>query len=717
MKNKILSSFIILTAFLLSGCADMSRFFGNGELYVSQKPTITSFNVGQAFDSSGLKIINLDNHNEVTDYSLSPSDGYVFTESDVGDKEIAVTHPTYKSTSFTVEVTNLRQLEISSYPKVDYQVGEAFDIDGLVITCNEEIVTGYHLTINDGYVFNEAGTYSNVVSKQGYGSTRFDIHVAPLKSLVIAQEPDVTTYDQGDTFSSTGLVVTDESSNVITDYTLSINDGDLLKYAGTIKVQVSKVDYQSASFDITVNEASSGTYTYKDLTFYYLNDTHGSFIRQIDGSSYEAGMSYIGKYIKDKVALNPDNSIVLSGGDMFQGGYESNLTRGNYMIDAMNIIGFDAMALGNHEFDWDENAIVNFADRLNCPILSCNTFYSENGLRPDWVSPYTILEKGDVKIGVIGVAEEGMGSHISGSISDSFLFDNPIEYIKDYSNELRLTHNCDIVVAVFHDGGFEGYEGSPTKFEELTLNSTAGEFKYVDAMFFAHDHLRKQGSLNDVPYLEAACNGKNIGELTLNVKGDGVSYIVESSSTNVISAYNTCETSDSQIDALANKEEYRDIVSHADDIVYNFKNSYSSSEFAYVVAQAMYWYVNEHPSSFDNIHVYFSNLNTGGVRASVSSGDFTNRNFIKVFPFDNWLSMQTCTSKNISYMTNSSYYTKYQPTEIVYDGNGHTHSISINFITEQRSYASRIQVNYVNYPITAREALLAYLLSGVDPNL
>ena len=717
MKKKYIPSLLLVGVLFLNGCASFTDFFNrtNDSLYIVSEPNITSFNVGDAFDSEGLSVISLGTREEVYDYTLSPSDGYVFTLSDVGEKTINVTHSQYKGTSFTVSVTNLAALVISSLPQTEYQVGDVFSLDGLVVTSGGEEVTDYSVSYSNGRILDQAGTFKVFVSKTGYASVYFTITVTEAQELRIKTSPTKTTYNRGDAFSSAGLVVEDQNGQIVTGYNVSIEEGDILKYAKSINVEVSKEGYHSTSFTISVNDYHGSDSIEKDLTIYYINDTHGSFIRQVDGSSYEAGMSYIGKYIMDRVNANPNTSLVLSGGDMFQGGYESNLTQGAIMIDAMNIIGFDAMVLGNHEFDWKESTIGSFASGLNCPIISCNTFYLDDS-RPEWVEPYTIVEKGDIRVGIIGADEENIGRSITGSISNSFSFPDPTGIIKEYSDLLRLTYNCDIILAAFHDGGFEGYDGEPTKYSSLTENSLVSGAKYVDAMFFSHDHLRKEGKLNDVPFIESGCNGRNIGELTLNIESDSISYSVENSSTNNVWAYTTCKTSSPLIDALSSKEEYQDIITHADDVVYTFKKSYTQEEFTTVVCMAMYWYVNTNKEDFDNLTFYFANHNVGGVRAAVSAGEFTNRNFIKVFPFDNYLSLQRCTSKHINKLENDSYYGTYKNGDIVYDDSGLTNSISINFITE-KTYAYQYQSSYKNYDCTAREALVAYIKSGVNNTL
>jgi 2',3'-cyclic-nucleotide 2'-phosphodiesterase (5'-nucleotidase family) len=263
----------------------------------------------------------------------------------------------------------------------------------------------------------------------------------------------------------------------------------------------------------------------------------------------------------------------------------------------------------------------------------------------------------------------------------------------------------------------EGYSGSPTNFNAITQIDSKTNEKYVDAMFFGHDHVYKSGFYNQVPYLETSGNAQKLGIMSLKLKADGDNYNVDvtNSTVNNIDAYNTCKTSDPNIDAIANKAEYKELIKSADETLYTFSKSYSKAQFAYVVCQAMLWFVNNNKKDFGNVTYYFASHNTGGVRESVSQGDFTRRDLVKTFPFDNLLSAQVCTSSNISYMESNSYYETYKE-NIVYS-NGVTNAISITYITENSTYGPRCQQSYKNYNHTATDALVAYLLSGVNTSL
>ena len=722
MKNKKLFFLVLLGGFSFSlvGCDVLPT--SNSYLYISHQASKTTFNVGEAFSSKGLTILGMPNAKEISDYVTSPSEGYTFTINDVSsDYQVTVSKNGYKSVSYSISVVNLPALTIVTPGKTNFSYGEVFSFGDLKVVDENNIDVTSELQSNYSIYteLNKEGTFVVELYYAGHFPASYEINVAKEKKLTVTSNPSKTNYTQGEAFNTSGLVVKDENGVVVTDYTLSISNGEILKNSGSnIQVLVEKEGYVSASFTINVRESSTVVDINKTINIYYINDTHGAFIRQDIPDSYfdEGGMAYIGYYIKERKALDEqagDISIVLSGGDMFQGSLESNITHGDIMIDAMNVIGFDAMVLGNHEFDWGESYIRGYADKLNCPILSTNTFYKVGGARPDYLEPFTIVNRGGVKIGIIGSVQENIGTSISGNISDDFEFPNPVDYVMEYSTLLKETYQCDVILSGFHDGGYEARSGetAPTKFSSLTQGG------YVDGIFLAHDHYAKVGKMDDIPFLESACNGEYVGVMSLDIHSDnGFTYTVTDSSVRNINAFTSIYDDEylPEINNLLIK--YQDVIGDPDEVLYYFNNSYSSDDFTVVVCEAMLWYVNYHQDMFDDTKVYMASHNTGGVRANVNRGAFTRRNLFKVFPFDNTLCLQTCTEYNVANQKRSSYYATYSNEEIVYT-EGLTHVISISYIAEYKDAYRYYQQSYVEYEQTAKDALVSYLTSGVNPDL
>lgn len=705
MKNIFRSLFISLTL-VITGC-DFKRY--SNTLIIAQKPYKVVYAKNEAFDPDGLVVVDKDGE-KVEDYDCSLSKGSFLKQ--LGTREVKITKETYKPASFKIEVKGLPKLVVKQMPnKTLYHIGEYFTVDGLIITDdNSEEINDYTLSYRVGDAFTSIGEKEIKVTKEGYFATSFKVVVEKDLELVINHMPNKTNYNLGDAFDSTGLSVGDNKGKTNLKYTLSIQDGDILKYAGTIPVNISVDGYFPISFNIEVKD--NGGHQQKEdqeINIYYINDTHGSFIR--NDSEKEAGMAYISSYMKEKKASETENAIIISGGDMFQGGCESNDTYGNIMTEAMNIAGFDAMVLGNHEFDWGEEKIIANKELMNFPLLSCNTFYEGTTQRPDWVEPFTVIQRGDIKVGLVGYAQTNLGSSIDEEYGGDFSFPNPISYIKEYATTLRLSYNCDLVLAAGHDGGFDD-DGRGSAYEELTNTNSQTNTRYVDGLMFAHDHNRKQGKLNDVPYMESGCNGKGIAHMKFNMKSNGIIYTVDSSEVNVSYSYNLCTTEDREVTSLVDKYKSQ-FLADPDSVLRVLDRTYSQSEFCEAICQSMVWFINSNSSKFDNAHVYVASHNLGGVRVnSVPRGNLTYRDLIKAYPFDNKLCISfKCRENNVlNIFRNSNPYWKLS--DPVYDEQGYTQCATISYVAG-KSYARNQFPNYKKYEgLTAKLAFIRFLQSN-----
>lgn len=600
--------------------------------------------------------------------------------------------------------------------KETYVVGEELDLSGLVVQNQKgEVVDEYLTSIQDGEVLDKVGNISIEISKPSFVSTFLKIRVNEKgKSyLEIDSMPNKLTYNIGDQLNLQGLKVTCEDE-IIEDYTVTINgneyeNGYYLTDSGSLKVFVNKEGYERNFFTILVNDDEHKPTTNKRIYTYYINDTHGAFIRQnTDSNYYELGMSAISSYLIDKKKSNPENTIILSGGDMFQGGIESNHTKGMIFIDAMNHAGFDAMVVGNHDFDWGERALKNFAIYSDFAYISCNIFYSDKVTRPSYLEPYTVIYRDGVKIGIIGGAIEDMGSDISGSISSKFYFPDPEPYVKQYSDYLRNNIHCDLVFALFHDGGF--YGDSYCKFDTLTQISPISGERYVDAFYFAHDHKRKTGNVNGVPYIESACNGRIIGEMSFDLSNNTGFYTVSSYSQSCSYRFDAICTPDDFVDNLLVKYSY--LIPDPDEILTIFSRAYTREEFLIIYCRSLVWYVNNNFDIF-GLSVNFSCANYGGIRASVDAGEFRLRDLEKIIPFDNCLAIQKCTPNNINNMKSSTWVDYYQEGEIKYES-GFTYSVTVSFICESETAMAYFQQSYEEYSyIMSKDVVAEYLKSGV----
>jgi len=248
------------------------------------------------------------------------------------------------------------------------------------------------------------------------------------------------------------------------------------------------------------------------LNIYYLNDTHGAILPAND----QIGLSSIASLTTQE----EDYTLVLSGGDMLQGTALSNYYKGKSMIEVMNAMSFDAMALGNHEFDWGLDTVTNYFNEehesfiADFPLLAANAFHKGTEDIPAGIEPYSIIEKGSLSIGIIGAIGGGLESSIATSMIEDYEFKNPLPYIKEYTAYLRSEEQVDMILVVLH-------ESSDALNNQLAY--LEGDEK-VDGIFNAHAHQVVNTSINNVPVLQSGDNGELVGYIQYQFDGSYDQY-------------------------------------------------------------------------------------------------------------------------------------------------------------------------------------------------
>ena len=215
------------------------------------------------------------------------------------------------------------------------------------------------------------------------------------------------------------------------------------------------------------------------IDFYNFNDLHGKF----DDTSSQPGVDELTTFLYNTEKTD-EHTVFLSSGDMWQGSSESNVTRGNIITDWMNELGFEAMALGNHEFDWGIENIEQNAAIAEFPLLAINIYGSDTNKRVDFCESSVLIERGNCQIGIIGAIGDCYSS-ISGELTGGFYFktgDDLTRLVKEESDALR-EQGADIVVYILHDGAERSSQDTSAYYD--TELSKGG---YIDIVFEGHTH-------------------------------------------------------------------------------------------------------------------------------------------------------------------------------------------------------------------------------------
>lgn len=246
--------------------------------------------------------------------------------------------------------------------------------------------------------------------------------------------------------------------------------------------------------------------------FYCVNDFHGAVVEQRSNKGLEVGIAKYFGYLKQKKAQDPEHTVILSAGDMFQGSLESNSNYGKLIIEAMNNAGFDAMTVGNHEFDYGPLHFNDFVEWADFPLLGGNVMrYDQGPTKTPWneqkIKASTVLNRGDIKIGVVGMIGEGQTTSITSKYVQDMTFVDPSAFAVNEAQRLREEEGCSLVVYALHDSydNCRYYAANPNTF---------------NGVFNGHTHQGEVRLDNKVPFLQGYCNGTSISHFDITLKGD-----------------------------------------------------------------------------------------------------------------------------------------------------------------------------------------------------
>lgn len=203
---------------------------------------------------------------------------------------------------------------------------------------------------------------------------------------------------------------------------------------------------------LTVFMCGTVAFGQKSIVILHTNDTH-SRIEPIPESDRIAGnkggvvrrMNYI-----EQVRKENKNVLLFDAGDFLQGTPYFNLFKGEVETEAMNMMRYDAVTLGNHEFDYGLEALEKVVRRAKFPIISSNYDFSGTPLN-NFIKPYLIFKKDGVKIGVIAINIQPRGLIASGNY-DGMKFLQPERVANELALKLKTTDRCDMVICLSHLG-------------------------------------------------------------------------------------------------------------------------------------------------------------------------------------------------------------------------------------------------------------------------
>jgi 2',3'-cyclic-nucleotide 2'-phosphodiesterase (5'-nucleotidase family) len=172
---------------------------------------------------------------------------------------------------------------------------------------------------------------------------------------------------------------------------------------------------------ISTNSPNAQKDQVRTITIFYTSDEHGYLEPTRDSSKTYGGAANVMAALKEHgYHLDSDNSILLSGGDIWAGGPAiSHWFEGRSTIQVTNAMGYDTATIGNHEFDYGQDILQKNIKAAEFPFLSANLLVTETGKPPDYCQPYVIREVNGVLVAIIGLTTRKTSSIvIPSNISD-----------------------------------------------------------------------------------------------------------------------------------------------------------------------------------------------------------------------------------------------------------------------------------------------------------
>jgi len=278
--------------------------------------------------------------------------------------------------------------------------------------------------------------------------------------------------------------------------------------------------YGSAAVGLALNNFSCSSH--KNITILHTNDVHSHvepFSKDHSEFPNKGGFERRATLISEIKRQNP-NTLLFDAGDIFQGTPYFNFYGGEIEFKLMSMLGYDAITIGNHDFDNGMDGLDKQLPNAKFDIISSNYDF-KNTILESKVSDYKIYNKSGIKIGVFGLGIELEGL-VSKDLYKETKYLDPLDIANDAAKKLKETENCDIVICLSHLG--YKYEKYPNKVSDLNL---AKSTKNIDLIIGGHTHtfmnkpvVVKNNVGNDVLINQVGCFGLYLGRIDFSFDSD-----------------------------------------------------------------------------------------------------------------------------------------------------------------------------------------------------
>lgn len=362
------------------------------------------------------------------------------------------------------------------------------------------------------------------------------------------------------------------------------------------------------------------------ITIIHTNDTHS----RLEGTATEIGFAKIATLIKEAKEANP-NTLVLDAGDALHGMPIVNISKGENAIKVMEAAGYDYMTLGNHDFNYGKDRLLELKDMSKVGMLSANIL-NEKG---EYVfTPYVIKEVGGVKVGIFGLTTPETAYKTSPTNVEGLTFADSIEVSKKMVKELE--DKTDVIIALAHIGMDES--------SVVTSKAIAEAVEGIDVIIDGHSHTKLETGqvVNNTLIAQTGNYDQNLGYVNIEVQnGKVINKTAELLKAEAVA--NTAADPDitKMIDDIkvANQPLFDKVVAKTDIYLDGVRANVRTKE------------TNLGNLSADAVRAAAGSdvgfVNGGNIRVDIQPGDITFGKVAELFPFGNTIQVKKITGEDL----------------------------------------------------------------------
>ena len=351
-----------------------------------------------------------------------------------------------------------------------------------------------------------------------------------------------------------------------------------------------------------------------DLTLLHINDLHGWLNTRDEIGGVATYMGYFRNEGFDPSVPN-SSFILVSGGDQNTGPATATLSKGEAVIDVMNLMGFDAAAIGNHEFDYGIDVMEQQQSNASFPLLSCNIYNVGTTDLANFTIPWVIQNHSGVQVGFIGLTTQSTYTSAHPKYTQYFDFGDYEEALVNYVPEVKAA-GADIIIALTH-------------IPPLTLQTLASDVSDLDITLFLGGHAGGGAVIDAGNSLVVAADHKAYQYAKIHLTYNITSQRVISKEGSLIDNIEGGVTPDAGIQALVDmwdeKINATEIISFSSTDIYD---GWMGNGIGNLVTDGFINY-------FDHNYSFGIANRGGGFRDYFRAGNITVADVVSVIPFEN----------------------------------------------------------------------------------